>query len=242
MPAGYYRAVVTIPHNSGLPQDAAVNVWSFQNENTAAVASVDAPLIQTRLDNFYTALISLFSSQMNWAGTTLKVYNYVDSQPRVPILEATMAISGEITTSNDLPPEVAMCLSFKGQPVSGTNARRRRGRVYLGPLASAGSAEIHEVLASWISVVMTAADNSLAVVGDQIQWAVYSPYTHHGVPVGRNINETEPGTDTPLFPENSSLLTQAFVPVHSYWMDNAWDTQRRRGTKATSRTSALAGA
>lgn len=229
----YYRAQVTIPMDSGIPADAAVNVWSFRNTEAASDPATDAALIQGRLDGFYSAISGLYSSRCQLTGTRIKVYNFADPQPRVPILDDAVSVTADITTNMDFPPEVAMCLSFKGAAVSGVNARRRRGRVYLGPLQSSTTTDYHEVLAANITTVMSAADTHLAVAADPVQWCVYSPYTHHDVPVGVEL-------DPDVHPEVPTRLVLAFTPVATYWMDNAWDTQRRRGTKATSRTTATA--
>jgi len=240
MPAGYYRCQVTIPTDSGIPADSVVNVFSFQNEESAASASDDAVAIVARLDGFYTAIASILSSQLTWAAATVKVYNYVDFQPRVPILEAPLGAAEAGVTWSDFPPEVALCLSFKAQAISGANARRRRGRVYLGPIQSTSTTDFNAVMAGHITTVMSAAATHLAFSGaDPRKWAIYSPSTHRGVPVGGDINAELPNGD-PLYPEDPARLGQSFQDVHTYWMDNAWDTQRRRGVKATSRTTALA--
>ena len=61
----------------------------------------------------------------------------------------------------------------------------------------------------------------------QTKLAIYSPYTHHAVPVGQNIKD---------YPnEVPSLLDDSFVEVVAVWVDNAFDTQRRRGVKSTYR-------
>lgn len=238
MTTHYYRAQVTIPMVSGLPADSVVNVWSFRNNAALPDRDADALVINVALDGFYTALNTLYSSRCVMTSVNLKVYDMGDSQPRIPFYEQTVAYGATSSTNMDFPAEVALCLSFKGAAGSGLNAARRRGRVYLGPLQSTSTTDYDMVLASHITTVMAAANSYLTPVGADVDWCVYSPYTHHGVPVGADINDKVPGTDTPLYPEDPGNLDDSFIPVATYWMDNAWDTQRRRGPKATSRSSA----
>jgi len=228
MPHTYLRCQVTIPMTSGLPADSAVNVWSFQNAEPAASAAADAAVLLTWLDGFYTAQAGLFSSKCNLAGTTLKVFDMADSKPRVPVLETTMPISGGITGGMDFPPEVAICLSFKAAPLSGHNARRERGRIYLGPLQQLSTIEQDVVAAAVITGIMSAVAANIVQDESPIKWAVYSPYEHHNVPVGTKL-------DPDVHEEDASHLLPAFTNVASYWIDNAWDTQRRRGVRALNR-------
>lgn len=238
MAFGYYRAQVIIPADTGLPEDACVNVWSFKSGSDPTDEADDAVEILNTLDAFYTPVAGILSSRVNPAAMNCKVFDLKDPTPRVPILEAPIDAGGSTTSNMDFPPEVAMCLSFKGAAASGANARRRRGRIYIGPIQSSTTTDYHEILASHISTVMGAVGTALTPPSGGLVWCVYSPYTHHGVPVGANINDKVPGTDDPLYPEVPTNLDDSFVPITTYWMDNAWDTQRRRGTKATSRSTA----
>lgn len=237
MASGWYRASVILPMDSGLPKDSAVNVWSFRNITEPVDPEADATSIVNTLSGFYTDILSLYSSRVNPNLVQFKIFNLQDDQPRVPVWDTVIDIGDSTTSNMDFPPEVALCLSFKGAAGSGLNARRRRGRVYLGPLQSSSTTDYHEALAANITTIMTAAATHLEDPDDNLEWCVYSPYTHHGVPVGRNINETTGDPPTPVFPEVTANLFDSFVPITHYWMDNAWDTQRRRGTDATTRTT-----
>lgn len=238
MPARYYRCQVTIAKDTGIPADSVVNVWSFMNLETAADAAADAAILKTNLNTFYDGIATHLSAQLAFSGVNLKVYDFTENSPRVPVLDTTFSITGETGGGIDLPPEVAFCLSYKAVGISGVNPRRRRGRVYLGPMQTAAGTDAHIAPAAIGTAVLAAAADAFVNPGDPRQWAVYSPYDHHDVPVGEDINAKVPGTDTPLYPEVPSQVPQAFKVVHDYWVDNAWDTQRRRGVKATTRTSA----
>lgn len=227
MANGWYRAQVTIPMDSGIPADSVVNTWAFRNFGSADHAT-DGGSIRTRLDAFYSAVSGFYSSRCNLAAATCKVFDYAESQPRIPFYESTMSVSADTTTWQDLPAEVAVCLSFTAPRVSGTNSRRRRGRVYLGPLKTMSDvSDLYNVLGTMASDIADAADTHILSANDDIEWCVFSPYTLHDVPVGGDIKD---------YPdEDPSKLLLAWQVVTQLWTDNAWDTQRRRGTAATTR-------
>jgi len=225
----YYKTTVQFQFVSGLPKDVSVNNWAFKHAGATDVVA-DANSIHDRLETFYEGFASLYSSRVDPLFTTFKTYDLADPEPRVPVLEEVKGLSGFTGANMDLPGEVAMCLSFKGTSVSGANARRRRGRVYLGPLQTSTTTDYYAVLASMITSVMNSADTALAPNTDSIIWCVYSKYTHYGVPVGDVF-------DPDIHDPDDGLLPNALVPVSSFWMDNEWDTQRRRGLTPTSRSS-----
>lgn len=224
----FVRAQVTIPNDSALPRDSVVNTWSFR-----VPGSLDGDLyaadVKSRLAGFYSAWGASISSAYNPGGATIKLFDFGESQPRIPFYESALTITGATTTSNDMPNEVALCLSFEGDRLSGFNQRRRRGRVFLGPFQIAAG-DYEHITNSFVDALMTAANTWLLDPGGTYlaDWAVYSPYTHHDVPVGEKLNP-----DT--MPEVPLLLNASFVQVTKTWMDNSWDTVRRRGVEATYR-------
>jgi len=229
----FTRVQVSIPMDTGLPQDAAVNTFTFCNYNSAADRLVDAGIILSQLDGFYTALASLYSSRCDMNAITVKMTDLLDSKPRVPYYTGIVTAGAGVTIGMDFPAEVALCVSFKGQPLSGHNARRERGRIYLGPLQVDPAYDYNVVLPTTITTVMAAVNTHLAVGGSQIIWSIYSLYEHCNVPVGTKYNHE-------VHEEDASRLLGALTDVYSYWIDNEFDTQRRRGLKATTRTTALA--
>lgn len=224
--ATYLRCFQTVPHSTGLPEDSVVNTWAFIGNN-AGGRNADAAAINGALDTFYTALKGSLSSAYAWNSGVRDFIDMQDAKPRVPFYTGAVTLGTLTTTENDLPAEVAVVLSFRGARGSGLNAARRRGRVYLGPLQRpSGDIPIfsNTVVDSWAGHANTLKSNLAAA---NVTWAIYSPYTHHGVPVGEDIQ------DYPL--ELVDQLDDAFVPVETIWIDNAWDVQRRRGPKATYR-------
>jgi hypothetical protein len=112
-------------------------------------------------------------------------------------------------TTNNLPLEVSLCLSFKGSR-TGAPAGRTRGRVYVGPLqtatATTGGAAYPIPTTTFVNLLAAKADDVKGVgEGGECPWVIYS----------RSDREV--------------------AIVEGGWIDNEWDTQRRRGVAANSR-------
>jgi hypothetical protein len=121
-----------------------------------------------------------------------------------------------------LPNEVALCLSYQAVAISGESQARRRGRIFFGPLCNTAntlsatgecrpSAALVTALCGAATLLATPAATA---AGDLVHWAVYSPTT--------DLTET---------------IDDAFQDVDNGWVDNSFDTQRRRGRDATARTT-----
>lgn len=113
------------------------------------------------------------------------------------------------------PTEVATCITFKCDPYGGYNRQSFYNRVYLGPLAIAagitggtGGARPKAAFREDVVEAYNALQARLDIIGvDAVRHAVFSP--KH---------------------QTSALVT-------SGWIDNAWDTQRRRGLDPDTKTS-----
>lgn len=227
----YMTTKVTVPHDSGLPRDSITNTWAWWIPDGVSVGT-GVSSFTARLDAFYTSIINLLSTQMDWQSAVFDTYNMSDSEPRVPVNTATAGFGTPVTTGDDMPAEVAICLSFKKNPLSGQVARRQRGRVYIGPLqAVAGDAHLSTGMGS--TIVTAAGTNILNHADSDVNytWAVYSRSEHFGKDVGE-----------PILPDdvpNNSLLPTAYVEVQTIWCDNDWDIQRRRGVGATTRSTVI---
>jgi hypothetical protein len=199
MPA--MRAMVVVPAKTGLAADSVVNNWGLE-------ASIDVGTWQAAfvaaMENLYDGWQTYMSSLYTWSAARIKLYNLEDPIPRVPIFDLPMGLTGSFPL-NTLPQEVALCLSFQGPRVSGQNQARRRGRVYLGPWATAaGDSGTGRPEAAMVTAINDSANTFLAasIAATSWSWAVIS--TAAGGPA-------------------------VAVPVENGWVDNSWDTQRRRG-------------
>jgi hypothetical protein len=99
-----------------------------------------------------------------------------------------------------------MCVSFHGEYVSGEPQARRRGRVYV-PWMQASSNVDGRPESTFVTLLAAsfAEFHAAAIASANVNWVVWSP------------------TDS------------AAYPVEAGWIDDAWDTQRRRGVSATYR-------
>lgn len=231
MPDKLMRAQVTIPLDSGIPEDAIVNTLYFDGDEDLDQVATDADYHNTVFDalsTFYQSIDGVVFANNVGTVANVKIYDMRDPEPRQPEFEDAIAIAA--TAAPPLPNEVALCLSFQAAAVSGQLQRRRRGRIYLGPIADdAGTTAIingqHRPLLAMRQTVIDAADamkqTDLPIgIGGSVRWAIYS-------------RTTDLGVGSPALPGTS--IDDAFHDVDNGWVDDTWDTQRRRGPAATSR-------
>jgi hypothetical protein len=204
--------------DNGLPEDVVINTFHFQTNNPGFVTVAEAQAASQAVQDFYKATnapqsvsVSNFLSQvLATSGHETRVYDMGDIQPRAPIFTSIFTI---VAGSGYMPSEVALCLSYRGALVSGTSPARRRGRIYLGPLTSSVPSTVDTGDArpnSQTIGVMNAA--ALALMGlTGLSWVVAS----------------QPD------PAQAYVLTE----IVTAWVDNAFDTQRRRGAAPTMRTT-----
>jgi len=200
------RAMVIMPMDSNNPADAAVNTFHFSSDDP--ISGNLAP-ITAALKAFYDSVGSALSVSCNPAGATVKFYDLEQPEPRPPIDERSLALGGA-TGTGSFPPELAICMSFEGARQAGMLQARRRGRIYLGPLATAAASGPNIATGIRTSIAL-AGENlltaSLAAAG--WAWGVYS---------------------------RVETVGDGFTPVTNGWVDDAFDVQRRRGLAPLSRT------
>lgn len=219
-----YIAQVTLQPLDALPKDEMENVWHFRTTATPTDPA-DGPDILAKLGAFYTNVpaggssIAHYLSPMLQEAALVKIYDEdATVSPRPVFFNGTFTI-GTPPSSSGIPEEVALCLSY----YSGRNVAKLRGRVYLGPWGAAaattgdtgnnpgGSRPSTTLVAS----IAAAGEALIAASSSGAQWCLRS-----GVGFGA------PGTKTVTYNE-----------VTNGWVDNEWDSQRRRRIEATSRTT-----
>lgn len=167
------------------------------------------PTIQTAVTTFYNAIRTYFGTLVRQNGHTYKWYDMADLVPRAPVLEGAWNLTSA-PVQPGLPPEVSLCMSFQGERISGVPQARRRGRLYLPFMAQSNIGTDGRPLPAMITAIAAAADTfvtSSKGTGTW-DWIVLS-----------DINPTD-----------ASI-------VDNGWIDNEWDTQRRRGRVATTRNT-----
>jgi hypothetical protein len=194
---------------SNLPEDRVINVFHFVGSGAYAAT---AELALDNVEDFYletfTQTLGIASWLSPWIqrSAELRAYDLTAAKPRIPTIRAITLPS--IGAADGAPEEVAVCLSYLGAPPI---TRRRRGRIFVGPLKSsavvAATSSVPARPHTSLMSDLTIAATRLATFGVTCQWSI-----------------------------RSSLPAENFVPIVSGYVDNALDTQRRRGPVTTART------
>ena len=162
---------------------------------------------EAALQQFYADIQTLLSSLINPATSLIKWYDMGDPEPRVPIRLSSLTLT---TGTGAMAPELALVGSYQAERLSGVNQARRRGRVFIGPLST--------------------------IAGDR-----------PGAPQVADLRDAM--SDLLLESSNGGVGTTEFLwlqhsqtdgtynEVATGWVDNEFDTQRRRGRLATTRNT-----
>lgn len=211
----FTKAQVVLANTSGLPADDMINTWHFV---TSSNNSINGAEISLRLEQFYTQTASgtgqtiseFLGNCLSRASQAVEVRLYDEAANNLPPYYTDTFTLGAVTETVDLPWEVASCLSFRNDSVTSYPARNRRGRVFLGPLNILARTETGASVrpsSTFIDTVLGRAEVLSDADDAAVGWVIWSP-----------------------------TLGQSF-PVEVGWMDNAFDTQRRRGEAPTARTT-----
>jgi hypothetical protein len=197
-----FRVINTMQMTSGLPDDASVNVFHL----TGLAPFAAETELGVNWATFQNVIQSFYGDQVAQTGHSLRVYAMADPEPRRPVATITWGFSSA-PTGETMPHEVALCLSYQGEPISGEEQASRRGRMYIGPL-------------------------KVSEIGDGRPFTT----TLEDITDGFAAFVDAMGTEGYQFVVYSRLHGTSTLPT-SAWMDNAFDTQRRRGVAATSRVT-----
>lgn len=223
------KAQIRLPSATGLPEDDVINGLHFYGQ--AAVVAADwtnvAGWIGAMYTTAYAGMVHALSFYMtdvitSAAGCSISFYDLSDPEPRVPFQVEQFTMNGN--AGSPQPGEVALCISLATTTPAADPVRTRRNRFYLGRLAQnalsgGGPPSRPDTVAFYPDVqkAMAATKAGLAAI-TAVDWIVYSQkqQTLDGSGGGDATHRRE---------------------VSSGWIDNGWDSQRRRGYAATSRTT-----
>jgi len=213
-----YRIANRLQYTTFLPRDVAVNTFTFSCEEE------DLPAMAQGVINFYNSVatsmgqvdsVASYIGRVVARGTdqaSVTAWNLYDPEPRAPVHYEEYTLAGS-STGDSLPLEVAACASFEGLPESGVNQARRRGRIFIGPLkASAGTLD-----------------------------GTTAPRLRNGF--ANDVCAAMKGLQAWTMAEGGVWLVESRIdpalvtPVVRGWVDNDFDTQRRRSPRATSRST-----
>jgi hypothetical protein len=185
--------------------------YAVNNTYWIAADVSELPAIGAELKASYDLMRPYMASFVPAAGHVTKFYDTADPEPRAPKLTYDWVLA-TAPTGSALPTEVSLCCSFQGDPESGVPQARRRGRNYLPFLGG--------------SVIDGVGRPSSAVVSAAVAW-------------GQNLLDFSGlgvGTTWVVHSTIGDPLATAVV-ITNGWVDNEFDTQRRRGRDATARTT-----
>lgn len=231
---GLLRITAKFPYLNGLTRDLAEHTWSFETAGadfTEGEATTALLNVQTFYNEPNSTPFAGSGRSIGWwmpeyidkahCSLEMQSVTLATGAGRGAPIEVPFVLDGLDQVSPGLPAEVALCLSFRG---ADTTARaRNKGRVYLGPwafpaMAAGGPDGIgggthqysrpHNTLMANIgeaATILLASGHSGVGDGDPCPWVVWSRVDHQ-------VRQVVTG-----------------------WIDNEWDTQRRRGADATTR-------
>lgn len=207
-----FRAQVAFPFFSNLPSDVWTNTLHFTELAPLGLAGASA-LITPLLSDFYETIYAVARPMANYCqpgSATVNWYDLTEPEPRVPII---LPLAATITVAaSKVPTEVSIVASFQGDRSPGIPQARRRGRIYLGGcgdnMVETSAVNAYPRLTTGVqNAVATACENLItALSGSGMRWSVWSP------------------TD------------QAATIITNGWVDNMFDTQRRRSVNTEFRT------
>lgn len=159
------------------------------------------------LTAFYGEFDNGLASFIEANDAVINFYDLTQPEPRVPRIEP---LTLSIPDNANFPGEVALVLSFSGgAPVTAS----KRGRLYLGPFAQSAGTETTGVPCRPTTGMITAIMNGLTEMADAM-----SP---------------TPGVVWNVYSRKNAAMTG----VVRAWINNEFDTQRRRGHDETARTT-----
>lgn len=201
-----YRAQVILKTVDAIPANYVTNSWCL---SVSPDGALDTDEVTVALKDFYDDMINFIPSVIAQNGHEIKYSELPGVKPNYPFEEDVFNLVSA-PTSDPMPTEVALVLSFQGIRQAGFSQKRRRGRIYFGPVratASAAGRPTSAIITALATAGATFKSNIEAVTGGAHSWAVWS-----------NVDQDS-------------------VDIANGWVDNAFDTQRRRGVLATSRTT-----
>jgi hypothetical protein len=211
------RVMAIFQGGSLLPEDRFINTFHFADEELTDSYLTLAEGCRERVRDFYvvahtTDPLGLYLSSYVQRAFTVVSYNMLlPKGTRTPtVLSGTLPnVSG-----GGLPEEVAICLTLQGAPPV---TARRRGRLYIGPLMNQSTVIAASSSTTPARPLMTGASNVAACILDKANFLV----DESSVLLPWCIRSTVP--------------TENYVPIVQGYVDNAFDTQRRRGPDPSTR-------
>jgi len=214
-------ARVTLPYTTNLPDDVAINTFVF--DDTTSPGPATSEITDLLVDFYNTAQATTLSVGQHISEVVSRSSNVcaislaeiidpgptVDVGPVYYLDQFTLAAAHGTGTAVSLPLEVAVVNTIKNDSETAIPIGRRRGRQYIGPLdiLALDTAGPYPFLTNGLQLTLAQASETLRDDAStaDVAWQIWS----------RAAGEA--------------------YPVTSGWINNEFDTQRRRGADATVR-------
>lgn len=204
------RAQVILHTTDALAANYVTNSWAM--ETVSPASTPDLAEYTAAIKDFYDDLAGVIGVPLAQNGHEVKYYDLeITTPPNYPYGLGAFNLASSPSGSG-LPSEVAMCLSFQGIKASGFPQSRRRGRVYIGPLSTTINSTGRPSSGAR-SQLASAAVTFCSNLKAAANPAVLGVWSH---------------------------VDSALIIVDNGWVDDSFDTQRRRGVQPTSRTTWVA--
>jgi hypothetical protein len=230
------RCAVQLPYIDGIPSDVSEMVYHFSAPTESDPAAVCAD-INTAFTNIYNdaqegmagPLGQALSRVVDRTKCLTAFWSATDGTVRhfEPLPSIELPVAAADTGSYDMPLQVALCCSFSGPvayntdgTVADVSAGRKRGRIFFGPLI--GETAVNSD--SGYPIPQTTFINTLSAAHAYLQSLSGSDHTWGVLGRPHTSNSSDPHTRVAVF-----------TPITAGWVDNRWDTQRRREVKASHR-------
>jgi hypothetical protein len=217
-------AILKVQHSfmglSGLPKDQFVNTFHFIGAtDTGPTLDPLGEAVKAFYANTFTGSSTSVGSWMGFTssspGARIKIYDIADPPHAPPRWDETYTPGAHgASAGNHLPTELAVCLSYSAAFPISVDPKRRRGRIYVGPMG--------------VSALETSTSTD-AMVKDTVQNVI------KGAALGFAALAVTAGYDWAVY----SPTDGAAYSITNVYVDNAWDIQRRRGLKATTRVAGV---
>lgn len=223
-PMPMIRVTAKMPYTGGLSRDVTENTFSFFGDT--AFSPTLATTLTNRVKDFYnTAALGGASHSVSYYMSPIisrasNACTFVVAETNVATglqvgdsIEVPWTLGGGELSASSLPLECAVCVSYSGHPDGGSLPKgRRRGRIYLGPLTITTLSQFTDPsVATTFRNEAAAAAAALASSADvDGAWVVWS------------------------------RAANAVTGISEGYIDNEFDTQRRRGNDPTQRTTWVA--
>lgn len=220
-----YKVSVILAAGSGLPRDAVQNTMYYAFSTVPSSGQFDA--LGGVIRDFYTQFISggtnrvkdYLADHLDHSSNAAKCLFYLmpgsPGPTGTPVHQFNWTLTAATSVGANLPDQVAVVNSFHGSLVGVINAARHRGRFYLGPLSTnalqllSGTGAPNTVSATMATDVTKASQQYLSVAAAAVGW-------------------------------DWRVWSQADWTPHSVvggYVDDRFDTQRRRLERTTGRTT-----